>query len=108
MPIYEYDCAECGGFCELRALDEHSQPAPCPRCGALVARAISAPRLAVLSATQRRAHTTNERSAHEPRRSGAAHRHGPACGCGKKTTSGTGDKAPMKGFANRRPWMISH
>jgi len=35
MPIYEYECAECGErFSRLRPMREVDQPSRCPRCGA--------------------------------------------------------------------------
>ena len=34
MPLYEYDCAECGTrFDALRAMSEADAPIACPRCG---------------------------------------------------------------------------
>ncbi|MGB9606494.1 MAG: FmdB family zinc ribbon protein [Bryobacteraceae bacterium] len=34
MPLYEYQCAECGEVFELlRRADEADEPAECPRCG---------------------------------------------------------------------------
>ncbi len=104
MPIYEYECGGCGMFAELRSVDEREQPAACPQCRRPAQRALSAPQLASLSTAQRRAHAANERSAHEPRRGRQPHRHGAGCGCGKSASAA----APVKGFANKRPWMISH
>jgi putative FmdB family regulatory protein len=34
MPLYEYECKECGQrFDELRKSEDRTKPAPCPRCG---------------------------------------------------------------------------
>ena len=70
MPTYDYHCAACGGFDALRSLSQRNEPAPCPSCEAASPRVfVSAPRLACTSPEQRRAHDTNERARHEPRRS---------------------------------------
>ena len=79
---------------------------------------VSAPRLACTSPEQRRAHDTNERARHEPRRSRdvaegsyARMRHPSGCGCcsgaskrGSTVTAPNGAKT----FPTKRPWMISH
>jgi putative FmdB family regulatory protein len=44
MPTYEYECADCGPFSELRPMAEFDRPQPCPDCAAL------APRLLTLAA----------------------------------------------------------
>ncbi|MBO9680353.1 MAG: zinc ribbon domain-containing protein [Acidovorax sp.] len=120
MPTYDYLCAQCGGFDALRSLAQRNEPAPCPQCAAASPRVFaSAPRLACTTADARRAHETNERARHEPRRSrdGAEGsygrlRHPAGCGCcgagggkrGATVTAANGAKA----FPSKRPWMISH
>ncbi|MEL6208114.1 MAG: zinc ribbon domain-containing protein [Pseudomonadota bacterium] len=115
MPVYEYECAEHGFFEEMRPMSAFKDPCPCPACGADAPRATALPRLAVLSAGDRHAHATNERSRHEPkstREDGAAkgHVHGPNCGCGSSAkNSKTLRRADgSKSFPSKRPWMISH
>jgi len=42
MPIYEYQCLQCGHVSEL--LQRHNDPAPaCPECGGETKRLVSAP-----------------------------------------------------------------
>lgn len=99
MPLYDYECGQCGPFTELRPMAECEAPSACPGCGAPAPRAwLTAPRLggdpALIAA-----HAANERSAHAPRRAA----HGPGCGCCAKQPS-----PRAKGFVGRRPWMISH
>ena len=69
MPIYEYVCAACGPFSQLRKVAEYEQPAQCPECQRQAPRVISAPRLALMEVGNRSAWERNERSAHEPRQS---------------------------------------
>jgi putative FmdB family regulatory protein len=38
MPIYQYDCARCGPFTQLRPLAEFAAPCACPGCGAAAER----------------------------------------------------------------------
>lgn len=114
MPTYDYACADCGGFDALRNLADRNQPAPCPDCGGASPRVFAtAPRLALMDRGTRSAMATNERSRHEPQRSGdyARLRHPAGCGC---CSSGVGKKATVTGangnkaFPSKRPWMISH
>ena len=46
MPMYDYNCADCGDFRELRPMMESSLPQACPECGEASNRMISAPFLA--------------------------------------------------------------
>jgi putative FmdB family regulatory protein len=44
MPIYDYDCANCGAFEAVRRIAERDDPVACPHCGAPAARmTIAAP-----------------------------------------------------------------
>ncbi len=79
MPIYDFHCDACGPFAAMRAIAERDRPAPCPACGTIAARLVTAPSLALMSGERRRAHATNERASHAPRHSsegggGARHR----------------------------------
>ncbi len=107
MPVYEYECARCGGFTALRNMSESKDAVACPDCGTAAPRVIwTAPGLAAMPAIGRIAQATNERAAHEPRRSSA---HGAGCGCCKPKAASTTTAAPgMKAFPSARPWMISH
>jgi putative FmdB family regulatory protein len=33
MPLYDYQCAQCGPFTELRPMAECEAPSACPGCG---------------------------------------------------------------------------
>ncbi|AZG14380.1 MULTISPECIES: FmdB family zinc ribbon protein [Cupriavidus] len=64
MPTYDYRCGTCGDFSELRPMARRDEPAVCPGCGGVAARAlVAAPGLAGGSAD-----------------AGAAS-HGAACAC---------------------------
>jgi putative FmdB family regulatory protein len=113
MPVYDYLCAECGAFTDMRPMADADLPHECPACGKDAPRAfLTAPYLAGMSTERRLAHATNERSASSPQVSSRVNRiHGSGCSCcsGKplragKSTTGT----RTKGFPARRPWMLSH
>ncbi|MEC5218027.1 putative FmdB family regulatory protein [Actimicrobium sp. GrIS 1.19] len=115
MPTYDYHCAACGDFETLRAMAARNEDAACPECGVAAPRVLaSAPHLALMEDSTRRAMDINERARHEPKRSAElARRHPSGCSCcsagksGKRSstvTSASGNKA----FPTKRPWMISH
>lgn len=117
MPIYEYQCASCGPFVELRPMALSSEPCECNDCGEMSERVIlSAPHMAGMDTARRQAFQTNERSAHEPHLSTKSERldkssHAPGCSCcrskqGKSSASQLSDGSKI--FPTRRPWMISH
>jgi putative FmdB family regulatory protein len=66
MPLYDYQCDGCGPFREWRRMSDYAQPATCPDCGSSAERLMATPVIGMDSGL-RRAHATNERSAHEPR-----------------------------------------
>jgi putative FmdB family regulatory protein len=109
MPIYDYDCPDCGPFAALRAMAEFELPHDCPACGGESPRVmLTAPALAGMDRARRVAAETNERSSHEPKRSAG---HAPGCGCcsGSKKSKATAKQTPeAKSFPSARPWMISH
>jgi putative FmdB family regulatory protein len=114
MPVYDYLCARCGPFTDMRPMAESELPHECPACGKDAPRAfLTAPYLAAMSTERRVAHATNERSASAPQTlSGMKRTHGSGCGCcsGKSLRydkSGSG-RTGAKGFPTRRPWMLSH
>jgi hypothetical protein len=95
----------------MRRIAERDKPCRCPQCGGEGSRVIGAPSLALMAATRRHAHATNERAANAPRQSGDGPplRHRPGCSC----CSGGGTKlaGATPGGLRRpagRPWMISH
>lgn len=104
MPVYEYGCAQCGPFTEMRPMVEFADPQPCPGCGVASPRMIlTAPGLAVMEGGRRKASATNERSANAPQRSSGAGRHAAGCGCCSPARP-----AAARSFPEARPWMISH
>lgn len=109
MPIYEYFCEPCEQvFSELRPLSDHQTPARCPSCRTPAARIVAtAPRLNVMRAPLKRAHETNERSAHEPRVS-RGHVCGAGCRHGQDAGGAPEPPAPQRQQAGKRPWMLGH
>jgi len=101
MPIYEYQCEDCGVFSEFAKMSEASMPAACPVCQDMAPRILSVPRLTTLSRTQRSAYERNEKSAHEPRR---GKRHG----CAGHDGASCGHNRPRPTRQPRRPWMLGH
>lgn len=114
MPTYDYVCPTCGPFDALRSLAQRNEDCLCRLCGTASRRAIlSAPSLAAMDGSARRAHETNERAAHAPKSSkelGGGGRHPAGCGCcsGSKRTATVTGKDGSKAFPSKRPWMISH
>ena len=115
MPVYDYLCVRCGPFTDMRPMADCDRPHACPKCGRKAPRAyLTAPYCTALPAERRLAHATNERSASAPQRlsdmtAGAKAQgkgHGRGCGCCKPLRPGK--RATVKGFAAKRPWMISH
>lgn len=108
MPLYDYACSDCGGFEAFRSISNRDNPAHCPQCGAAASRVLVVPSFALMDASVRTAHATNERARHEPKKS-SAHVHGPGCGCGSSISKSTVKAADgSKTFPAKRPWMISH
>jgi putative FmdB family regulatory protein len=71
MPLYNYLCADCGPFDEIRSMSAYEEPEPCPQCGDPAPRQLGAP--AVNSASP---------SAGAPRApAGRSLRHRGGCGC---------------------------
>jgi putative FmdB family regulatory protein len=121
MAVYDYLCARCGPFTEMRPMAESALPHECPGCGDDAPRAfLTAPYYSGMSSEARLAHATNERSASSPQTlSGMKRTHGSGCGCCSGTSmrynKGAGrksdrksDRPAAKGFPSKRPWMISH
>ncbi|ROR22937.1 putative FmdB family regulatory protein [Comamonas sp. BIGb0124] len=119
MPTYEYDCPRCGGFDARRSVALRNEAAECPGCQAPSPRVmVSAPHLASVPGSVRRAHEVNETARHAPRHSRdlaegrySGYKHPSGCGCcsggGKRTATVTAPDG-AKAFPGKRPWMISH
>jgi putative FmdB family regulatory protein len=106
MPVYEYECAACGGFETIAPMAQFDHPQPCPDCGGPSARALlSVPMLAIMGSARRNAFATNERSAHAPETSRRTGKHPSGCGCCKPVVPNANVK---KSFPGKRPWMIGH
>ena len=115
MPIYEYDCPHCGDFTVLRPMAERDQACACPYCDTASERVIlSAPGLATLPGSQRRAHESNERSANAPMNLDeykASRKHPAGCSCcgpSKPLQPTKANPHALKASPSNRPWMISH
>ncbi|THU04497.1 zinc ribbon domain-containing protein [Lampropedia puyangensis] len=116
MPTYEYVCDDCGTFDAMRSFEQRNTQAVCPECGSGACERIfaSAPRLAAMAGSTRKAHEINEKARHEPIRSKdyQAYKHPAGCSCCSskpglpKATRTTADGA--KYAPSKRPWMISH
>jgi putative FmdB family regulatory protein len=112
MPVYDYLCGRCGAFTAMRPMAECDQPNACPGCGRAAERAfLSAPYFSAMSVERRRAHATNEKSAHAPStlsQTKAAHGAGCSCCASKPMRSSQRGKNGAKSFPAAWPWMISH
>jgi putative FmdB family regulatory protein len=54
MPVYDYLCADCGPFTDMRPMAECELPSGCPDCGSEAPRAfLNAPRIASANAGKR-------------------------------------------------------
>ncbi len=116
MPIYKYQCGECGDFEVLRDLSERNDPCYCPMCGSESEMQIGAPYLAILSEEDRKKWEINERSKHSPQ---AVRRSSCGCSSSVHTCSATStkpseekeSKSPglqMQTKKTARPWMLGH
>ncbi len=110
MPLYDYECLNCGIFTARRSMAESSEATECDACGKAAPRAyVRAPAIAGMDAGKRNAMARNEKSAHSPMRS--SERHGANCGCcgsGKSKQRAAANPPAAKSFPKSRPWMISH
>lgn len=108
MPVYEFECRDCGPFTELRRLDRSSLPANCPACGELSPKVFSVINLRAMRPENRTAHERNERSAHAPHVCGSGCSHGHAKP--KPRAKKPSDKPALQYSTkpNSRPWMLGH
>lgn len=108
MPLYEYQCPNCGAFDRFTPVAQAAAPAACPTCQTISPRRLSVPRVSAMSPVQLKAAARNERSRHAPHvcRSG--------CGCrGHASRTGaagaTAPAAPKRqAYKGPRPWVIEH
>jgi putative FmdB family regulatory protein len=83
MPVYDYECKDCGPFTFMRPMAECDRPARCPECGGKAPRAfLNAPYFA-MPAERSRAYAASEQSGNASgfmsEADGGAHNVG--CGC---------------------------
>jgi len=108
MPRYNYICEQCGPFEEWQSMAQFDKPFACPSCGIKADRAVSAPSLAMMAASQVIAHSRNEKSADKPevvskpKHIVAEQGHGKDKGCGHT------HKHKAHSHGPERPWMIGH
>lgn len=119
MPLYEYDCLDCGPFTEMRPMSDSSLPCACPECGDPAPRAyLTPPMMACVGTETRFAMETNEKAQNKPMTTGeyaakqAAKSHRAGCSCcattRKKKSATAKTPSGAKSFPSKRPWMISH
>lgn len=117
MPVYEYDCPDCGPFRSLRSMSSWNRPARCPSCGMQSPRAVCAPHIRDARATLHfHIEERNQRSAHEPkvvqhvgRKNQDLEDHGYTRHRNRHDAHGHYGHRHGHGQASRhRPWMIGH
>lgn len=114
MPVYDYQCSDCGIFSELRPMALSKAPCDCPDCGQSAPRVfVTAPNYALMDSSIRTAHSTNERSKDSPKSTKSGHAHGPGCSCCSTSSKSLPSRTlrrpdGSKAFPSARPWMISH
>lgn len=104
MPMYDYQCVDCGGFTGWAPISRAAEPAPCPVCSSPGRRVISAPNLGRMNPDVKRAMNRNERAAHEPRM--ARRSSGTGVSADPKRKAAPAQQAKTK--INARPWMLGH
>ena len=114
MPTYDYLCPACGPFEARRPMSESKALVPCAQCHAPAPRIMSAPRLNLMSTTNRYAETRNEKSAHEPDvvhtpgPHAHSHEHGHGHGHGHSHRHAHTKRQKHVGHDASRPWMLGH
>jgi putative FmdB family regulatory protein len=96
MPLYEYDCTSHGVFETMHSMHDAGAPERCPSCGEQAPRVLSAPRVACVSANERKARDRNEKSRHEPRLAR------------KPSSPPKGERPALKASHHSRPWALGH
>jgi putative FmdB family regulatory protein len=108
MPVYEYECKECGSFTKMRNLDQSSEPAECPECGTLSTKVFPVIHLRSMRPENHKAWERNERSAHAPHVCGSGCSHGHVK---PRLQAGSPNEKPTlqsSAKSNSRPWMLGH
>lgn len=105
MPLYEYRCEEHGDFTRHVEIARRNDVFNCPSCGSDTARIISAPALALMNDSNRKAWAKNEKSAHEPTRK---KKHTCTSSCNHDHSKGQKKPEYMQAPAGGRPWMLGH
>nr|WP_026331373.1 zinc ribbon domain-containing protein [Thioalkalivibrio sp. ALE11] len=117
MPLYDYQCPNCGDFSDFGRIAESSAPCVCPTCGTDAPRVITAPRLSLMDPSNRQRWERNERSQHAPKKVRRS-----SCGCSGTHTCGTQKTSAEKKAGETtthpplqkqtkktaRPWMLGH
>ena len=108
MPVYEFECPDCGRFTALRNLALSGHPAACPTCGTVSPKVFSVINLRGMRPENRVAHERNERSAHAPHVCGSGCSHGHTKT--KPRVKPKTDKPALQYSTkqNSRPWMLGH
>ena len=108
MPIYGYECTDCGVFEAMAPMRDFAKPCHCPTCGKISQRVLNAvPFVSTISSGLRKAHAVNERSSDAPKKLST---HGPIGRDGIKRGGRKVVQSPdgSKSFAGSRPWMMSY
>jgi len=109
MPLYEYFCTKCDdAFTQFNTILNYKRSSPCPDCGQSSKRKIfSAPNVNAMNPITRKAHQTNEKSAHEPKvRNKREHVCNSSCNHNHSKTQKSAND--LKQQSGRRPWMLGH
>lgn len=105
MPLYEYKCPQCENeFEEAMSLQDYSPLRVCPSCNAPSPRKISAPRLQILQAGERKARERNEKAVFDPIRITRRHECNDA-NCGHQHEE-KNKGAYQQIRQGSRPWML--
>src|SRR5688572_27693861 len=105
MPVYDYECRDCGPFSQLRSIHESSATTKCPDCGLPSSKVFPVVHLRAMSVQNRLAWQRNERSAHAPHVCSATCSHKQS----RKATRLDGKpELTASKKKNSRPWMLGH
>jgi putative FmdB family regulatory protein len=99
MPLYVYECRNCGLFEAWQEMRSASDTCACPDCGSASERQLAMPSLSTMNGSLRAALARAEKSSSEPRVASRSH----LANCGCRLCSGFGKPAPTS-----RRWMIGH
>ena len=109
MPLYDYDCTQCGPFRAWNSMQQSSAAVACPTCAAPSVRIIAAPALNLMNPNTRIAHYRNEKSANEPRVVSREQldkmEKRPGCGHAHEHHAHEGQAHVHR---SNKPWMIGH